>query len=297
MNSAADPVDLSDVRKAFGGREVLRGVTLSVPRGSVTGMLGKNGSGKTTLIKCALGLLKLDGGHARLLGEDAWNLSAEAKARIGYVPQVINLYGWMKVGQVVDYTGAFYERWDRELAKELLGKWELRETDRVGPLSVGQMQKLAIVLALGHRPDLLILDEPAASLDPGARREFLATLLELTASEHTILFSTHIVSDLERVADRIAILKDGRCVYDGELDVLKDQVKQLHIQSQAPLSPAFSIPGALHTDVQSNQALVSVKHLTPGLVEQIAAQWNATVEVRDLNLEDIFLEMHHERRV
>ena len=160
-------------------------------------------------------------------------------------------------------------------------------------MSVGQTQKLAIILALGHEPDLLVLDEPAASLDPVARRQFLETLLDMVGAR-TVLFSTHITSDLERVADRVAVLKDGKIVYSGELDALKDSVKRLHVQATAPLpNGSFRVPGMLHAKVTGNEAVVSVQDFTADLPERIAQQWSASVAVQDLNLEDIFLELHH----
>jgi ABC-2 type transport system ATP-binding protein len=222
MNEPA--IELRGIIKSYENKAVLTGLNLSVQRGSVLGLLGTNGSGKTTLIKCALGLIRPQSGEARLLGEPAWTLSAEAKSRIGYVPQVINLYPWMKVCQLIDYTAAFYPNWNPDLVARLIKDLAIPTEDLVGPLSVGQLQKVAILLALGHEPDLLILDEPAASLDPLARRQFLQTIIDLAEpGKRTVLFSTHITSDLERVADQVAILKSGHIAWHGLLDDLKEQ--------------------------------------------------------------------------
>ena len=286
-------LDLRGVSKSFGHKPVLKDVDLRLPAGSVLGLVGKNGTGKTTLLKCALGLQHPQRGEVRILGESAWDLSAAGKQRLGYVPQKIDLYPWMKIRQITAYTGAFYPGWNKGLVERLLREWELNPEDRVGPLSVGQAQKLAIILALGHEPDLLVLDEPAASLDPMARRQFLETLLEMVGAR-TVLFSTHITSDLERVADRVAVLKEGKIVYCGELDALKDSVKRLHVQAAAPLpNGSFRVPGMLQSRVTGNEAVVSVQDFTADLTEQIARQWSASVTVQDLNLEDIFLELHH----
>jgi ABC-2 type transport system ATP-binding protein len=286
-------LELRGVSKSFGHKPVLKEVDLTLPAGSVLGLVGKNGAGKTTLIKCALGLQRPQLGSVQILGEPAWELSAAGKKRLGYVPQEINLSPWMKVRQITAYVGAFYPKWNKALVDRLLGEWELNPAARVGPLSPGELQKLAIILALGHEPDLLVLDEPAASLDPLARRQFLETVLDMVG-ERTVLFSTHITSDLERVADRVAILKDGRIVYSGELDALKDNVKRLSIQAAAPLpNGSFGVPGMLHAKVTGNEAVVSVQDFTADLPERIAQQWSASVAVQDLNLEDIFLELHH----
>jgi ABC-2 type transport system ATP-binding protein len=217
-------IELRGISKSYDNRRVLTGLDLVVPKGSVLGLLGTNGSGKTTLIKCALGLIRPQAGQARLLGEDAWTLSAEAKMRLGYVPQVITLYPWMKVRHIVEYTSAFYPNWNYDLSARLVAEWSLPPQDRINTLSVGQLQRLAIVLALGHEPELLILDEPAASLDPLARRQFLQMIIDLAEpGRRTVLFSTHITSDLERVADSVAILKSGRIVWHGLIEDLKEQ--------------------------------------------------------------------------
>ena len=221
MNQPA--IELHGIVKSYGKKQVLAGLDLSVPQGSVVGLLGTNGAGKTTMIKCALGLIRPQAGEARLLGESAWTLSAEAKMRIGYVPQVINLYPWMKVRHLLDYTSAFYPNWNHDLSDRLVEEWTMPLEDRVGKLSVGQLQRLSIILALSHEPDLLILDEPAASLDPLARRQFLQMIIGLASPDRTVLFSTHIVSDLEHVADRVAILKSGRIAWHGLLEDLKEQ--------------------------------------------------------------------------
>jgi len=287
-------ISAQNVYRRFGDKEVLRGLDLTIPRGSVIGLLGKNAAGKSTFIKCLLGLLRIDSGSIRVFNDDSWNLTADSKARLGYVPQEISLYSWMRVSQIIQYTAAFYPRWNWDLADRLVSQWELPPNDRVGPLSTGQLQKLALVLALGHEPDLLVLDEPVASLDPVARRDFLRTLLDIAQNENrTVLFSTHITTDLERVADRVAILRDGRIVFHDELDVLKDSVKRLRIMAASDLPGSFAVPGALRMEVEGRNALLAVSNAGNGLIDELRKTWNATVEVEDLSLEDIFLEMHN----
>jgi len=286
-------IEVSGLMKNFETAQVLKGVDLTIPRGSVTGLLGKNGSGKSTLLKCLLGLLKPSSGKATILGEEPWHLSAEAKAQLGYVAQEVSLYAWMRVRQIIEYTAAFYPTWNHDLTTELARRWELPTEDRVGPMSQGQQQKLALILALGHEPDLLILDEPVASLDPSARREFLSTLLEVTRDENrTVLFSTHITTDLERVADHVAVLKEGKIVYHDELDDLKDSVKRLRVTSESELPKSFVVANSLRVEVSGKHAMVAVAEVGPTLVEEIESRWQASVTVEDLSLEEIFLEMH-----
>jgi ABC-2 type transport system ATP-binding protein len=286
-------ISARQVCRRFGHKPVLRGLNLEVPRGSVVGLLGKNASGKTTLLKCLLGLLRIDSGTLGLFGEDAWRLSAASKARIGYVPQNIVLYSWMSVGQMLQYTAAFYPRWNEDLVRQLTLEWQLPWDDRVGQLSAGQLQKLAIVLAMGHEPDLLVLDEPVAGLDPVARRDFLRAILDVASDDdRTILFSTHITTDIERVANRVAVLRDGQIVFHDELDLLKDHVKRLRITAPHDLPDNFAVRGALRTEVSGPTALVAVAGVTDSLIHGLSTTWNASVDIEHLNLEDIFLEMH-----
>ena len=289
-------IEIRQLRKNFNDKKVLCGIDLDVAPGTVLGLLGQNGSGKSTLIKCALGLLQATDGSATLCGDDSWNLSTATKARLGYVPQEVVSYPWMRVRQVIAYTAAFYPTWNQTLVDELCRRWQLPLEDRVGPLSVGQLQSLGIVLALGHEPDLLILDEPVASLDPNARREFLRTLLEISdRSQRTILFSTHITSDLERIASRLAILREGKIAYCGEVDELKERVKRLRISSSQELPRSFAVPGALQCEVSGSAATVSVADFDEQLVHQMRNTWHAEISVHDLNLEEIFVEMHAEQ--
>ena len=173
-------ISITNLTKTFGSKPALQKVNLEIPAGATVGLLGANGAGKTTLIKCALGLLRPTSGQCALLGESAWSLSAGAKARLGYVPQVISLYPWMRVRELIQYTASFYATWNAQLTDRLVQEWDIPLDDRVRGLSVGQKQKLAILTAVAYQPDLLILDEPAASLDPQARRQFLQLLVELT---------------------------------------------------------------------------------------------------------------------
>lgn len=288
-------IQVRNLHKSYGrsrSKAVLKGVDLTVSPGMVLGLVGTNGEGKSTLIKCLLGLLRTTSGEIRVFGEDAWNLSAASKARIGYVPQEPALLPWMTVRQHLAYTAAFFPTWDAAFAAELVDRWRLPGNERIGPLSLGQKQKVSIVLALAHRPKLLILDEPVASLDPVARRQFLESLMQAAESEdNTILFSTHITSDLERIASHLAMLKDGQIVLCDELDHLKDRVKRIRISAGTDLPRSFAIGGALRTEVHGRNALVALASVEEGLVDELRTRWNADVSVEDLNLEEIFVEM------
>ena len=296
MNQSSESptvVSANAIRKSFGSTHVLQGVDLQIPEGAVVGLIGTNGAGKSTLIKCLLGLLKITSGTATIHGEEVWDLSASVKEKLCYVPQEIRIYPWMRVDQVIDYTAAFYPSWDNQWVESLVKRWEVSKKARVNTLSAGQMQKLALVLGLGHRPELMILDEPVSSLDPIGRREFMRSLLELTGNDsRTVLFSTHITSDLERVASHVAILRDGRISYFDELDALKEDFKRLRIRAANELPSSFAVAGALRTEVSGNSAMAAVPSVSPELIDELEKTWDADVSVEDLNLEEIFVELH-----
>jgi ABC-2 type transport system ATP-binding protein len=286
-------LELNGLSKSFQQKSVLERIDLSIPRGRVVGLLGKNGAGKTTLLKCALGLLKTDSGSSRIFDEDSWDLSGETKARIGYVPQKISFYAWMKVRQMIAYYAAFYERWNDQLTSSLVSRWELDLEVHVGKLSEGQVQKLGLVLAMGHEPELLILDEPAASLDPQARRTFLTALVEIAANHNrTVILSTHLTSDLERVASDIVLLKSGSVRYSGSMDELKDSVKSITLTTRQRLPASLGLTGLLSCEVHDNHAVFTMSGVTDELIRNLESQYAATAEVRDLTLEDIFVEVH-----
>jgi ABC-2 type transport system ATP-binding protein len=294
MSRASEPVAVHNLSKSFGGKAALTEVTLSLPPGTVTGLLGRNGAGKTTLIKCLLGLLRAGGGESWVLGEPSADLSPAVKARIGYVPQEPVIYPWMRVRQGIAYQGAFYPNWDTALVEDLLKTFDLDPRQRIGALSVGQLQKLAILLALAPCPDVLLLDEPVAALDPGGRRDFLRLLMDLVADgARTVLLSTHITTDVERVCSHVAILKEGRLLQMTELDDLRGSVKELRLTGARPLPETLAgVPGVLRYRAGGTQAVVTVQGDLAAIVARLRGELAAEVTVVDLSLEDVFLELH-----
>ena len=275
------------VSKPFGHKQVLEEVTFSVPTGSIVGLLGKNGVGKTTLMKCGLGLLKPKKGKITLLGENPWNLSEEKKERLGYVPQTPHFYPWLTVEEVIGYTLSFYEKWNTTLINQLLEEWELDPKDNVKNLSEGTKQKLSLLLAMGHEPELMVLDEPLASLDPASRRDFLRRILTIsTERELTVLLSTHITSDLERVADTVVILGKKQVLFSGELSELKDTIKCLRVKSQKTLPLEISMAGLLRMEQDGQRARLYLTSFSDGKKEEVEQILQGTAEV-----EDIFLEL------
>ncbi|HET7132758.1 MAG TPA: ABC transporter ATP-binding protein, partial [Gammaproteobacteria bacterium] len=252
-----------------------------------------NGAGKTTLIEILLGFGPPTAGAAQVLGETSMRLSEAAKARIGFVPQQDELVGVLTGERQLSLTASFHRRWDSALIARLVADWEVPLDRRIQYLSVGERQKLSLLLALGHRPDLLVLDEPVASLDPIARRRFITELIDgAPDAPRTVLFSSHIVSDLERVANKVWILKDGRLAWAGDLDALKDSVVRLHIRGKRTLPPELEVPNALSSRVNGARATVAAASWDGRAAGPLAARLDADLEVETLSLEEIFVELH-----
>jgi ABC-2 type transport system ATP-binding protein len=291
MSSAV--VSARALSKSFGTKPVLREITADVEAGDIVGVLGKNGAGKTTLIEVLLGFSPPTSGSAEIFGEPSLDLSAAAKARIGFVPQQDELVDILSGTQQLNVTAAFYKNWDRALIERLTSDWEVPLDRRIATLSVGERQKLALLFALGSHPELLVLDEPVASLDPIARRRFITEIVDRARdARRTVLFSSHIVSDLERAANKVWIIKDGRLAWAGDLDALKESVVRLHIRGRRALPADLHVPDALTARVDGARATVAATRWTSERASALATRLDADVEVENLGLEDIFLELH-----
>jgi ABC-2 type transport system ATP-binding protein len=279
--------------KTIRDKTILRDISINASPGDVVGIIGKNGAGKTTLLDVLLGFSPATSGSSRLFGSDSFSLPAAVKKRIGFVPQQDELLESLTGVQQLALNASLQSHWNRSLIDRLVKDWSIPIASRVKVLSAGERQKLSTVLALGHEPELLVLDEPAASLDPLARRQFLQEILELAASPtRTILFSTHIVSDLERVANQIWIVKEGTVVWQGALDTLKESVVRLNIRGRHTLPPYLGIQDTLSVRNDGLRATAVVSRWDPAAEAELARRLDAEITVENLGLEDIFVELH-----
>ncbi len=217
-------LEFHDITMAYeGGQPVLEGVSLSVESGEVIGLLGRNGAGKTTLIRIAMGMLAPQSGTVRVLGEDPRGDLVGVRRRIGYVSELQELPSYMSVRDILTLHRSLYPNWDDEVAGELCSRFELPAGAKIAKLSKGQARQVALLCAISHRPDLLILDEPAGGLDPAARREFLETSIRhLSDTGSTILFSSHHMADVERMASRLVMVHDGQLWIDSAVDDVRE---------------------------------------------------------------------------
>ena len=291
-------IDLQNLVVKYGERPAVNGLSLTVPAGAIFGFLGPNGAGKTTTIKALLGLRKPDAGSAKVLGYDAVTESLEVRARVGYVSEVNSLYDYLTIPQHCTFCRSVSRQWDQAIVDRYVGTFGLPTNVKIGKFSKGMKSQLALSLALGSNPDLLILDEPTSGLDPMARHEFLNKLIvEIAAQGKTVFFSSHILSEVEAVADWVGIIRDGKLVISDELDHLKQTQKVLKL-TYAELPPATEVaalrgmPGVMSLAQEGR----SVRLLTHGDVETLSQTIQARayalrdVDTVDLNLEDLFLE-------
>jgi len=239
-------IEIQRVTRRFGHKTALDDVSLTVPRGGVFGLIGGNGAGKTTLIRHVLGLLRAETGSVRVFGLDPVEQPVGTLGRIGYLSEDRDLPEWMRVRELMRYTQAFYPRWDEAFAEELREMFDLDPTTKVKNLSRGQRARTGLLLALAHRPDLLVLDEPSSGLDPVVRRDILGAIIRTIAEEgRTVLFSSHLLDEVERVADRVAIIHQGRILLTDAMDDIKETHRRLTLRFPSPVHAAPSLVGAL----------------------------------------------------
>ncbi len=221
-------IQVSALTRRFGAKKALSEVSLSVSRGVVHGLVGVNGAGKTTLIKHLLGLLQAQSGSVRVFGLDPVADPVAVLSRIGYLSEENDLPGWMRIGELIRYSRAFYPAWDDSYAEELQQTFALDPTTKIGKLSKGQKARAGLLVALAHRPELLVLDEPSSGLDPIVRRDILAAVLRTIADEgRTVLFSSHLLEEVEQVADHVTMIRRGRIALSAPLDVIRASHRSL----------------------------------------------------------------------
>lgn len=289
-------LEFERVRRAYTrGIEVLRSVTFSVEPGQVVGLLGKNGAGKTTLIRLAMGMMETQEGRVRVLGMDPRESPVEVKRRVGYVAEDQILPSFLTVGAVLDLHRGLFPTWDSEMARDLMQRFELARGAKIKTLSKGQARRVALLCAVAHRPELLLLDEPASGLDPAARREFLETSIRLLNESGTaILFSSHYMTDVERMADRIVMVHDGKVLLDNGLDELREGFSLAMVPREALPDRDRLLSLAACLGVRDrNDAWHAVLRLPPSeaRVELRDKLGLGDVPCRAIPLEDMFVEL------
>ena len=292
--SASTPaIALDGLSKLFRRQAAVCDLTLEIPRGTVFGLIGPNGAGKSTTIKMLMGLLRPTTGFARVLDLDPLTRPVELKQRVGYVPETQQIYRWMRVEQVIGFCRALYDTWNDETCSTMLQLFALDPRKKVKHLSKGMLGKLALLLAVSHDPELLILDEPMAGLDPIAREEVLDGVLRtICRREQTVLFSTHTLDDVQRLADTIGFLYEGRLLVHEKLDNLLGSTKRIRATLVEGVPPPQLPADVVWQHVNGREWLITVSKFTPEKAELVRRQPGVHhVEVIDLGLEDLFKDL------
>jgi ABC-2 type transport system ATP-binding protein len=283
-------ISIAGLSRRFGATLALDDVSLSVPSGVVFGLVGENGAGKTTLLKHALGLLRAEAGSVRVFGSDPVADPPGVLGRIGYLSEQRDLPAWMRVDELLRYTSAFYPKWDAQFADTLRRQFGLPLDAKIKHLSRGQAARAGLLAALGHRPDLLMLDEPSSGLDPVARRDILEAIIRIVADEgRTVLFSSHLLDEIERVCDYVAMMARGRVVFCGSLDEIKGTHHQLVLRFAVPQSTAPRLPGALHVTGSGVEWLALCNGARAELTAAAERLGARIVDERSPSLDEIFV--------
>jgi len=287
---------MSDIHRSFEpGVSVLNGVDLRVKAGEVVGLLGRNGAGKTTLIHIAMGMLHQQKGTIEVFGLDPHRQPVEVKRRIGFVSENQILPSFLKVHEVVELHRSLFPSWDDEMARELIDRYGLRAGARIKTLSKGQAREVALLCALCHRPELLLLDEPAGGLDALARREFLETAIQaLNETGTTILFSSHYLSDVERLAGRVVMLHDASVLIDNSIDELHESfsIALVPHRPQGTSDALLALSECLGVRVRTD-AVHAVFRLQPAEAQALISEKLAVPDAlcRTAGLEEMFIEI------
>jgi ABC-2 type transport system ATP-binding protein len=283
-------IQLIGLTKQFGCTTAVNNLSLRINRGSTFGLIGPNGAGKTTAMKVLMGLLRPTAGRATVLGMDVFEEPLLVKQRVGYVPDLHHIDRWMRVGEAVGFCRSLYASWNNQACHQMLDLFELDANKKVKHLSKGMLVKLSLVLAISHDPEVLLLDEPMAGLDPLAREEFLDGVLRTICERgQTVIFSTHSLDDVQRLADTVGILYEGRLLVHRNIEELLATTKRIRATLTNGHPPDRLPQKIIWQRVQGREWLMTISDFTHETVEQLRAQEGVDhVEVIDLGLEDLF---------
>ncbi len=291
MSSTQMAVDVHGLEKSFGAVHALRGLDLTVPTGQVTGFLGPNGSGKTTTIRILLGLLKADGGRASLLDGDPWSEAVALHRRIAYVPGDVTLWPNLTGGEAIDILCRLSGPLDLKRKKSMVERFELDPTKKARTYSKGNRQKVALVAALASEAELLLLDEPTSGLDPLMEAAFTESIREVKAEGRSVLLSSHIFAEVEKLADRVTIIRDGATVESGTIAELRHLTRtQVTTVLDGGADGLAALPGVHDLVVVDGQVSFAVDDLElPAVLTAVAALSPRSLVANPPSLEALFL--------
>lgn len=288
--SSEHAIEVTGLTRSYGSKKALDRVTLNVPSGCVFGLLGESGAGKTTLIQHLIGLMQPEQGQVKVLGLDPIADPEGVLSRVGYLSEDRDLPGWMRVDELMRYTRGLYPHWDPAFAADLIERFDLTPHQKIKTLSRGQKAKTGLVTALAHRPELLILDEPSSGLDPVVRRHILSAVMRGVADDgRTILFSSHLLDEVERVADYVAIIHRGDLLLCDSVKNILQGHRRFRVRYTTPQTTAPALEGALSCEGHGEEWTVVCDGQAEAVKGQIAATGAEIIEDSAASLEDIFV--------
>jgi ABC-2 type transport system ATP-binding protein len=293
----SDAIEVRALRKSFGRTRALDGLDLTVRTGEVHAYLGPNGAGKTTTIRILLGLLRADGGEARLLGGDPWHDAVPLHRRLAYVPGDVTLWPSLTGGEIIDLLGRLRGGLDDKRRQALIGRFDLDPTKKARAYSRGNRQKVALIAALASDAELLLLDEPTAGLDPLMEAAFRECVNDERRDGRTILLSSHILSEAEALSDRVTIIRDGRAVETGTLAEMRHLTRNLVDAELAGPVRLDGVPGVSDLEVQGNRVRCQVDHAALNdVLARLTAAGVRSLTCRPPTLEELFLRHYSSER-
>ncbi len=285
----SDVLKVINLAKSFGRKQVFENLSLTLEKGKVYGLLGRNGEGKTTLIRIIMGVIPADGGEMFYHGQAIGFGDATYKRDVGYIPEDPFFYGEMKVGELLNFNAAFYARWDIRRAEDYLRMFAIDSRARIKTLSRGMKLKLGFLVALAAGPELLILDDPTSGIDVPTRHDFLQDIIrELADAGTTVLFSTHMVHELERIVERLVILHGGRLIVDQDYEALRSMIKRVRLAFEGSLPEKMDLAGVLAESKDENRVELVIFPWNEAIKKRIEAMSPSRLEIESLNLEEIF---------
>jgi ABC-2 type transport system ATP-binding protein len=284
-------IEVEGLAKSFGQVHALRGLDLQVPTGQVTGFLGPNGSGKTTTIRILLGLLKADAGRVSLLGGDPWSDAVRLHKDIAYVPGDVTLWPNLTGGEAIDILVRLSGPLDPKRKQAMLERFELDPTKKARTYSKGNRQKVALVAALASNAQLLLLDEPTSGLDPLMEAAFTESIREVKAEGRSVLLSSHIFSEVEKLADQVAIIREGVTVETGTMAQLRHLTRtQVTVVLDGGADGIAALPGVHDLATTDGHITFAVDEAAlPGVLAAVAARNPRSIVANPPSLEELFL--------
>jgi len=286
----SDILRIKNLSKSFGRKKVLENFNMTLDKGKVHGLIGKNGEGKTTLIRMIMGIIPSDKGEIFYKDKKIKFKDTSYKKEIGYIPEESFFYSWMTIKELLSLNSSFYPQWNSQKADEYIERFSLNKKTRIRNLSRGMKLKLGLIIALVSEPELLILDDPTSGIDVPTRQDFLKDIIrELCEAGTTILFSTHLVHELERIVEHLSILHGGHLILDENYQKIKDSIKRVRMTFENSIPEKIEIEGILREQKKGNRRELIIYPWDEEKERKIEELSPAHWDIEPLTLEEVFV--------